>query len=215
MKVTRVKKVLISLLVLGAILLSLPFGVFAGTLPFTDVPQNEWFHPHVLFVYQNGIMHGVGGGRFAPGTNLNRAQFVTILHRLAGSPSASFSPVFSDVANGQFYTTPIMWASQNNIVNGVGGGRFAPNDNLSREQLAVMLHRFAEHQGYNTNVPANFNLNQFNDHAQISTWAITAMRWANYNELITGVTNTTIMPGTAATRAQGAAVIHRFATMVS
>ena len=209
MKQNRFKK-LVSLLLLCCLLLTFPLGALA--LSFTDVPEGAWFRDDVAFVYEQGLMNGLTATSFGPGNNLSRTMLVTILHRMAGEPAASFSPVFSDVVTGRFYTTAVMWAVQNNIVDGVGDGRFAPADNLTREQFAVMLHRFADSQDMDISVPATWNLNNFTDHAQISTWAATALRWANYNELITGVTTTTIVPRGAATRAQGAAIIHRFVT---
>jgi len=124
----------------------------------------------------------------------------TILHRMAGEPQTAFRPVFSDVPARQWYSVPVTWANDTGIVQGVGGGRFAPNDQLTREQLAAMMHRYARHMGYDLSVPANVTAP-----AGTSTWAIEYVRWAVHNNFIP-----TGNPGTTATRAETANFVFQF-----
>jgi len=187
MKLTKFKKTVGSLFVLGLMLLSAPLVAFASTanFPFTDVPENHWARErgYIQFVHANNIMHGTTATTFAPDTNLTRAMAVTILFRshhgrIANAEDPRTNP-FTDVATDIWYAPYVTWANANGIAHGVGGNRFAPNDNLPREQFAVMLHRFAEAKTLNTDVPAAFQLNHFTDYTEISTWAAEAMRWVH------------------------------------
>jgi len=180
------------------------------SLPFTDVPAGEWYFAAVQFVHTNGIMTGTSATTFAPYAPLTRAALATILWRMEGEPATAFRPVFTDVAAGQWYSNAVIWAFDNGIVTGTSPTTFAPNANITREQFATMMHRYAEFAGQDLTVPASFNLNQFTDRGNISTWAMTAMRWAVYNGLIGGVTNTTLVPGGSAIRAQAATILMRF-----
>ena len=170
-------------------------------LPFTDVPQTAAFYSAVRHVFESGIMNGTSNTTFEPNLSLDRAMLATILHRHADEPSVTFRSVFSDVTAGQWYSSGIVWASDNNIVNGVGGGRFAPTQQLAREELAVMMHRYAQSLGHNMTVPTSVTAPQ-----GTSSWAIEAMRWATHHNLLTG----TGTPTSFATRAQTAQFIYRF-----
>ena len=176
---------------------------------FVDVPTH-WAREAIEFVHGRGIMIGVSDTMFAPDAVLTRAMMATILWRLEGEPSTAFAPVFSDVPAGRWYSEAIVWASEQDIVKGIGGGLFDPHSNITREQFAAMMHRYAVFIGVDTEVPATHSLAQFTDRAQIGDWALGYVMWANYNELLTGVTATTLQPQGNVTRAQCATVLHRF-----
>ena len=175
--------------------------------PFTDVADSAWFADAVQYVYENGMMNGVSATLFGPDMTTNRAMIVTILHRLEGEPTAEASD-FTDVADGMYYADAIDWAAANGIVNGVSETRFAPNDPITREQMAAILYRYAQFKGYD--VTASADLSAFADASQISAYAAAAMQWANGAGLITGVTDTTLNPQGSATRAQVATILMRF-----
>jgi len=182
----------------------------AGGFPFVDVPVGHWAREYVEFVWERDIMQGVSDTLFAPNTTLSRAMAATILWRMAGEPAASGSAVFTDVADGRWYTEAIAWANQNGIVLGVGDNRFSPATNVTREEFAAMMYRYTVFTGGNTSVPAGFDLSQFQDRNQLSGWAESYMYWANHNGLITGRTTTTLAPQGTATRAESAGIVTRF-----
>jgi hypothetical protein len=151
---------------------------------------------------------------FEPATTLNRAMAATILWRLAGEPSVQFTPVFNDVRAGQWYSEAITWGSENGILLGIGQNLFNPTGQLTREQFAAIMFRFAQFMEVDTAVPAAHTLSVFADYANVGTWAVEYMRWANYTGLITGIDARTLLPGGTATRAQTAAILYRFLTVL-
>ena len=177
-------------------------------LPFADVSGSDWFYNDVRYVYEKGIMDGTGADRFSPNVPLTRAMIVTILYRMAGSPSVSGSSDFTDVAAGKWFAKAVAWAAANGIVNGYGSGLFGPNDPVTREQLAAILYRYAVYGGM-TAVTLEENLGSFADTAQLSAYAIQAMNWAVGQGLING-SGSNLVPKAQATRAQVAAIIHRY-----
>ena len=177
-------------------------------LPFADVSGSDWFYNDVRYVYEKGIMDGTGADRFSPNAPLTRAMIVTILYRMAGSPSVSGSSDFTDVAAGKWFAKAVAWAAANGIVNGYGDSLFGPNDPVTREQLAAILYRYAVYGGM-TAVTLEENLGSFADTAQLSAYAIQAMNWAVGQGLING-SGSNLVPKAQATRAQGAAIIHRY-----
>ncbi len=177
-------------------------------LPFADVSGSDWFYNDVRYVYEKGIMDGTGADRFSPNALLTRAMIVTILYRMAGSPSVSGSSDFTDVAAGKWFAKAVAWAAANGIVNGYGSGLFGPNDPVTREQLAAILYRYAVYGGM-TAVTLEENLGSFADTAQLSAYAIQAMNWAVGQGLING-SGSNLVPKAQATRAQVAAIIHRY-----
>ena len=177
-------------------------------LPFADVSGSDWFYNDVRYVYEKGIMDGTGIDRFSPNAPLTRAMIVTILYRMAGSPSVSGSSDFTDVAAGKWFAKAVAWAAANGIVNGYGSGLFGPNDPVTREQLAAILYRYAVYGGM-TAVTLEENLGGFADTAQLSAYAIQAMNWAVGQGLING-SGSNLVPKAQATRAQVAAIIHRY-----
>jgi len=176
--------------------------------PFTDVNETDWFYDAVGFMVTNELMSGTGVEQFSPDMNLTRAMIVTILWRLEGSPIAANNSNFNDVANNRWYSSAVAWASTNGIVNGYGNGLFGSNDNVTREQIAVILQNYAQFRGENAfGGPLALD---FADADSVSPWARESMEWANVNGLITGRTLTTLAPNGTATRAESAAILQRF-----
>ncbi len=180
-------------------------------LPFVDVKEGDWFYEAVRYAYEKNLINGTSATTFAPGETLSRAMAVTILHRLAGTPAASGNNTFSDVQSGLWYTDAIDWAAGAKIVDGMGGGIFAPDGSITREQMAVILYRYAK--AMNLTQTGKADLSAYTDAADVSDWAVEAMQWAVANGLINGMTNATLAPGNTATRAQFAAVMQRFCTL--
>ena len=182
-------------------------------LPFTDVNEGDWFHDAVRYVYDNGLMDGVGDGQFAPNATTNRAMVVTILYRLAGEPDVSGDLGFTDVAAGLWYTDAVTWAAQKGIVNGISETEFAPSGDLTREQLATVLYRYAESMGYD--VSASVGLSGFPDAGDIQSYATQALSWAVAEGLLQGFEDDTLRPQGNATRAQIATILMRFCQTVA
>ena len=177
-------------------------------LPFTDVNEGDWFHDAVQYVYDNGLMGGVGDGQFAPNATTNRAMVVTILYRLAGEPDVSGDVAFTDVEPGLWYTDAVLWAAQKGIVNGISETEFSPSGDLTREQLATVLYRYAESMGYD--VSASVDLSGFPDAGDIQSYATQALSWAVAEGLLQGFEDDSLQPGGTATRAQIATILMRF-----
>ena len=182
-------------------------------LPFHDVAEGDWFYDAVRYAYENSLMDGVGDNLFAPNSETTRAQLVTILHRLAGEPEPGGDSGFADVETGTWYTDAVAWAAQNGIVNGVSDTEFAPGDNITREQLAVILYRYAAYQGYD--VCQRADLSGFGDAESISGYAQEALSWAHAQGLVLGFEDGSLRPQGTASRAQIAAVLMRFLAAVS
>ena len=181
-------------------------------LPFTDVTKGDWFYDAVQYVYDKGMMNGVDGGRFAPNAATSRAMIVTILYRLENEPAVSGKSPFTDVAAGQWYTNAVAWAAANGIVTGTTDTTFAPNGNITREQMAAILYRYASYKGLDVSRQAD--LSGYADANAISAYAKQAMAWANGQGLITGVTATTLRPDGNAVRAQAATILMRLCEQV-
>ena len=176
--------------------------------PFEDVAENNWFFENVMYAYANRLMTGTTGTRFAPNATLSRGMVVTVLYRMEGEPEVDFEPIFNDVAEGRWYSDAVIWAYQNEIVQGISANRFAPGNDITREQLATMLYRYARFMEYDLTVPNAAGLGTFADYGEVNTWAEDAMRWAVYHELVRG-SNNNLMPRGDATRAQYATILQR------
>nr|WP_302665389.1 S-layer homology domain-containing protein [uncultured Agathobaculum sp.] len=174
---------------------------------FADVADDAWYADAVRYVYEKGMMNGTSSTTFSPNETTTRAMIVTMLHRLENEPTASAAG-FTDVASNTYYANAVAWAAANGVVTGVSETSFAPNDAITREQLAAILYRYAELKGYN--VSASGSLSGYTDASQISSYATTAMQWANSTGLITGKTSTTLSPKGNATRAEVATILMRF-----
>ncbi len=181
-------------------------------LPFTDVASSEWYYEAVQYVYNNELMNGMSATTFEPNSTTTRGMIVTMLYRLENEPTAA-SAGFTDVAAGQWYTDAVNWAAANNIVNGYGDDQFGPTDTITREQMMAILYRYAQYKGYD--VTASADLSAYTDAANISSYAVSAMQWAVGEGLINGITDTTLVPGGSATRAQVAAILMRFCENVA
>lgn len=177
-------------------------------LPFDDVKPGDWFYNDVVYVYEKGIMDGVDNRVFSPNTTLNRAMFVTMLYRVAGEPTVSKTADFSDVPGGTWFSDAVAWASSQGIVDGFDDDLFGPYNSLTREQLATILYRYAKWSGRSTYAPTDA-LTGFVDADKVSSYALDAMRWAVYTGLMQGSENG-LEPQSSASRAQVAAIIHRF-----
>lgn len=184
----------------------------SGEIPFTDVQSGHWFYDAVKFVYGNRMMSGMTDTVFSPDTATNRGMIVTILYRLEGSPAAGTCK-FSDVSTGKYYEKAIAWATEKGIASGYPDGTFAPESNITREQFAAILYRYATYKGYSTT--ARKDLSAFSDKSDVSDYAADALRWAVSANLITGVTSNTLVPKGSATRAQAASILMRFCQTVA
>lgn len=178
-------------------------------LPFVDVSLRAWYYDAVEYVYREGMMAATSNEQFSPDITTSRAMLATILYRLDGQPVVG-TPSFSDVPTGQWYTSPAVWAADSGIAGGYGNGIFGPNDPVTREQMAVMLYRYAQYKGYDTTISSNNDLEQYSDANLVSAWAQTAMLWAYQNGLITGSSATTLDPLDDASRAEVATTLMKF-----
>ncbi len=175
---------------------------------FDDVSKGDWFYKDVEYVYNEGIMDGVSKREFAPNETLTRAMIVKILYRIEGEPAGYRSSDFNDVESGRWYTGAVAWAAEKEIVKGYGNGKFGPNDPVTREQLAAILYRYTQYKGWSTTA-ASGSLKGFADAASVSSYAVDAMNWAVDEGLLKGANNK-LSPKSNATRAQVAAIIHRY-----
>ena len=179
------------------------------TWPFTDVTEgDDWFYDAVAYVYENGIMAGTGETVFEPTMELDRAMAAQLFYNLEGKPAVTGDSTFTDVTSGHWAVDAITWAAQNDIVAGIGGGLYDPDSNVTREQFAVMLYKYARFKGYD--LTATGDLTRFPDAGSISSWAETALSWANGNGLINGHENGTIDPKGSTIRAQAASIMANF-----
>lgn len=183
-----------------------------GKLPFTDVHETDWFYNDVLFVYEEGLFAGTSDTTFSPNAAMTRAMLVTVLYRLEGEPAVSGRSGFSDVTFNSYYEDAVTWAADNGIVNGTSITTFSPNANVTREQMAAILYRYAQYKKYNT--AASSSLNGFTDQASVSSYATASLEWAVAEKLVNGSAGK-LMPTGNATRAQVAAILHRFVENVA
>lgn len=182
-------------------------------MPFVDVVKGAWYYPAVEYVYNNNLMNGTNGGMtFEPNVDLNRAMMAAVLYNMEGQPACNKSGLFSDVADGRWYTNAINWAASNNIVSGMPDGSYAPNQALTREQMASILYRYAEYKGIDVNT--RVDLSKFTDGATTSSWAQGVVQWAVAEKLINGNGNE-LQPKGTASRAQVATVLMNFCENVA
>lgn len=178
---------------------------------FADVAADAWYADAVQYVYENGMMSGTSETTFSPDLTTTRGMIVTILYRLEGSPDLSNENLgypYADVDANAYYADAVYWARQNGIVSGMSAEQFAPNNAITREQMAAILYRYAQFKG--CDVSAKADLSVYTDAAQVSTYATDAMAWANGAQLITGTSQATLTPAGNATRAQVATILMRF-----
>lgn len=179
--------------------------------PFADVNAGDWFYRDVLFSYEKGLMSGMDAAAFVPYANTTRAQIAVIFYRMEGSPAVEGENSFADVVRGSgtaWFYDAVTWAQQNGIMGGYGNSSFAPNDPITREQLAAIFYRYAQYKGYDT-TQGGMAIREFDDYESISDYAMGAMAWAVNTGLVKGDSNL-LYPNGTATRAEIAAMLHRF-----
>ncbi len=190
--------------------------VYAGWIEiaesFKDVNSSDWYYDDVMYVYEKGLMDGTGNNMFSPSLSTTRGMIVTVLYRLEGEPTVSDNQVFDDVALGEWYTKAVAWAASNGIVKGYGDGNYGPYDLVTREQLAAIMWRYAKYKGVDVSSGDKADISGFADDETISTYAVPAMKWAVSEGIITGC-NGLLSPTDSATRAQVAAIFHRYCIM--
>ena len=177
--------------------------------PFADVNAGDWFYRDVLFSYEKGLMSGMDAAAFAPYANTTRAQIAVIFYRMEGSPAVEGENSFADVVRGSgtaWFYDAVTWAQQNGIMGGYGNSSFAPNDPITREQMATILYRYANFKGYD--VESNGNT-AYSDSSSISGYARNAVSWAAANLLMKGDDDGSFLPNANTTRAQAATVFAR------
>lgn len=174
---------------------------------FSDVTKDDWYYDSVKYVYENNLMQGTENG-FEPEIKMSRAMLVTVLYRMANPEESESSHSFTDVKAGQWYSDAVAWAASNGIINGISETEFMPDSEVTREQMAVIIYRFAKMQGYDTDGKSDMTV--FSDSDEISDWAIDAVKWANKENIINGTSNSTLSPKNASTRAQVATILMRF-----
>ena len=179
-----------------------------GANPFTDVSEKDWFYSDVMFVYENGLMLGTSKALFSPHGTATRGMMATILWRMEGSPAPKGKNSFTDVEAGKWYADAITWTAENGIFAGYGKDKFGPDDPITREQLAAIFYRYADYKGYDLTVKGN--LDKFKDADKITDYAKTAMQWAVGSGLMKGKSGNLLDPQGTATRAEIAAMLHRF-----
>ena len=187
--------------------------VYAGwvslELPFRDVRPEDWFYDDVRYVYESGLMNGTAEGLFSPDLFTSRAMIVTVLWRLSGSPVVNYYMPFADVDQASWYAEAVRWAASCGIVTGYDNGNFGPNDPITREQLAAILYRCAAYRQEDTSIGADTNILSFTDAASVSEYAVPALQWACGAGILQGADGA-LLPTHPATRAQTAAILHRF-----
>ncbi|MDY3923286.1 MAG: S-layer homology domain-containing protein [Ezakiella sp.] len=181
-----------------------------AAFPFVDVDTDDWFFEDVAYVYDKGLMNGTSATIFAPHITTTRGMIVTILYRLENEPAVSGSLPFDDVKPGSYNENAIMWAAENNIVTGYGNGKFGPEDHITREQMAAILWRYAKYKGYDVSIGEDTNILSYGDALSVSKYAISAIQWAFGDGIMNGTSAANISPQGNATRAQVAAILHRF-----
>lgn len=176
---------------------------------FPDVSEDDWYYTSVKFAYENNLFQGTEYG-FEPDGNMTRAMLATVLYRYDTPTDIAQTDIFTDVPSDQWYSDGINWAAANNIVNGVTNTSFAPNDNITREQIAVIIYRYAIHKGLDTSVYLDTDLSPYADFGNISDYAIEAMKYACGTGIISGRSPSQLAPDGYATRAEVATILMRF-----
>jgi len=191
-----------------------PYSTSPGSIPFTDVKHGDWYYDSVEYAYESGLFSGTDSCTFSPGQPMSRAMLVTVLYRLEGQPAipdSYYGVSFSDVLQGQYYTKGVKWAGSRGLVRGTGEKTFSPHANITREQLATMLYRYAV--SYGGMAPVSASLADFVDADAVSRYAQDAIEWCVKNGIITGKDGSRLDPGGQATQAQVAAMLLRLSKL--
>ena len=184
-------------------------GISDWDNPFKDVHKNDWFYDSVKYVYINGMMKGVASDLFAPDGNITRAMFITVLYRIENEPDTECDNSFNDVEANSYYEKAVYWGRKNGIVKGITNTEYAPDLNITREQMAAMIYRYMTYKNMDLSVGENTNILSYADCSNISDYAIPAMQYAIGSGIIKGMTNNTLEPQGISTRAQAATVFMR------
>ncbi len=172
--------------------------------PFTDIKENDWYYAAVEFANENGLFYGTSDATFGPNDDMSRGMMAAVLYRLAKEPGTAAEDLFSDVADGKYYTEAVAWAAENNIVSGYDNGKYGPEDSITREQLATILWRYAG------SPESTGSLDKFTDRGKTSYWAVSALQWAAEQKIVSGKGNGILDPRGKATRAEVAAMLMRY-----
>lgn len=182
--------------------------VTVETLPFTDVAQKAWYYNAVSYARGNGLFAGITPTTFGPNKTMTRAMLVQVLYSMSGLPTVTGKSPFSDVEEGKWYTSAVIWAAENGVAAGTGNGTFSPNKHVTREQTATILYKYADLNGHSTT--SYVSISSYDDDQDVSNWAIHAMQWAVGNGLISGTDGNLLQPRGNATRAQLAQIMMKF-----
>ncbi len=176
---------------------------------YDDVKEDDWFEKSVKYVTNNNLMNGMGENQFSPKSNMTRGMLVTVLYRMSNS-SYNGKSTFVDVSESEYYSTAVAWAAENKIVNGVGNNSFNPNAEVTREQLVVILYRYAKTMKINTNTTEKSDISSYDDFNEISEYSVSAFQWGYERKIISGRTSSTLVPKGTASRAEVATMLMRF-----
>ncbi|MDD4165132.1 MAG: S-layer homology domain-containing protein [Eubacteriales bacterium] len=183
--------------------------VSSSELPFTDVATSSWYYDSVKYVYTAGLFSGTSSTTFSPDTSMTRGMMVTVLYRLAGSPTVSGTMPFTDIYTTDWYYNAVLWAYTNGIASGTSPTKFTPNENVTRQQAVVFLYRYAEFADCDMSITSGFSITGYNDYNNIASYAITAMTWAVDKGIISG-NNNYLYPENNASRAEIACILKNF-----
>lgn len=203
------KRIVSIILTIVLLLTVFPAARVCADSAFTDVPSGSWYEQAVSWAAKNGIAAGVGNGQFGPLLKVTRAQVVMMLWRIESSPEPSVSAGFPDVSGEAWYSKAVAWSQEKNLVAGYPSGLFAPNRDITRQELVTILYRFARYRNASTTAP-NTDLSGYKDLAEVSPYALEAMRWAVGNGIASGTSAATLSPKGTATRAQLVQMLYRW-----
>ncbi len=181
---------------------------YDNSINFIDVKESDWFYKHVEYVVRKGLFSGTSEDTFSPNTPMTRAMLVTVLHRLEGKPVSAKATNFVDLTDGEFYIDAVNWSLEKGIVDGVTKTEFKPKSNITREQLALMLYRYASSKNMVSDVTGS--IEAFVDKDKVSNWAKEAVKWAVGKGIITGKLDNKLDPTGSATRAEVATMLQRY-----
>lgn len=210
------QRILSALLALCIVFSLVPTALAEKADDFTDVSRSDWYYQFVDYVTSKGYFNGVADKTFAPAENMTRAMFVTVLFRFHGAKGDSSQSAFTDVAPGEWYTAAINWAAANRIVDGVGNGKFAPNDPITRAQMCTMIERYLDlyRKAWKVTLPETGSVSVMVDENAIPAYALAAVKQCQRHGLVNGFEDGTFRPNELSTRAQVAAVIYRMSYLV-
>ena len=210
------QRILSALLALCIVFSLVPTALAEKADDFTDVSRSDWYYQFVDYVTSKGYFNGTAETTFAPAENMTRAMFVTVLFRFHGAKGDSSQSAFVDVAPGEWYTAAINWAAANRIVDGVGNGKFAPNDPITRAQMCTMIERYLDlyRKAWKVTLPETGSVSVMVDESAIPAYALAAVKQCQRHGLVNGFEDGTFRPNDLSTRAQVAAVIYRLSYLV-